>query len=157
MDRPTGREAYRAARDMLLRHGDDYDAAIAAFRWPDVGDRFNWALDWFDPVAAGNRRTALRTIGEDGTDHSYSFAEMTERSDRLATWLATIGVAPGDRVMVMLGNQVELWESMLAVMKLGAVIMPATTALGPKDRTDRVGPGGGAPCHHQCRPGRQIR
>jgi acetyl-CoA synthetase len=141
MDRPTGRGAYRAARDMLLRHRDDYDAAAAAFRWPDVGDRFNWALDWFDTVAAGNPRTALCIIGEDGTDRSYSFAEMAERSDRLATSLAAGGVAPGDRVMVMLGNQVELWESMLAVMKLGAVIMPATTALGRKDLLDRVGRG----------------
>jgi acetyl-CoA synthetase len=141
MDRTTGREAYRAARDILLRHRDDYDTAAAEFRWPDVGGRFNWALDWFDPVAAGNPQTALRIIGEDGTDHSYSFAEMAERSDRLATWLAAAGVAAGDRVMVMLGNQVELWESMLAIMKLGAVIMPATTALGPKDLADRVGRG----------------
>ena len=140
MDRPAGREAYRAARDMLLRHRD-YDAAVAAFRWPDVGDRFNWALDWFDPIAAGNPRTALRIIDEDGADRSYSFADMAARSDRLATSLAASGVAPGDRVMVMLGNQVELWESMLAVMKLGGVIMPATTALGPKDLADRVGRG----------------
>jgi acetyl-CoA synthetase len=141
MDRTTGREAYRAARDMLVRHRDDYDAAVAAFHWPDVGDRFNWALDWFDPVAAANPRTALRIIGEDGSDRSYSFAEMSERSDRLATSLAAEGVATGDRVMVMLGNQVELWESMLAVMKLGAVIMPATTALGPEGLADRVGRG----------------
>ena len=141
MDRTTGRAAYRAVRDMLVRHRDDYDAAVAAFRWPEIGDRFNWALDWFDPVAAGNPQTALRIIGEDGTDRSYSFAEMSERSDRLATSLAAGGVAPGDRVMVMLGNQVELWESMLAVMKLGAVIMPGTTALGRKDLLDRVGRG----------------
>jgi acetyl-CoA synthetase len=110
MDRPTGREAYRAVRDMPLPHRDDYDAAVAAFRWPDVGDRFNWALNWFDHVAAGNPRTALRTIGDDGIDHSYSFAEMAERSDRLATWLAASGVAPGDPVMVTLCNQVELWN-----------------------------------------------
>jgi acetyl-CoA synthetase len=141
MHRPTGREAYRAARDILVRHRDDYDAAVAAFRWPDVGAQFNWALDWFDPVAAGNPRTALRIIGEDGTDHSYSFAEMAQRSDRLAASLAAAGVARGDRVMVMLGNQLELWESMLAVMKLGAVIMPATTALGPNDLADRIGRG----------------
>jgi acetyl-CoA synthetase len=141
MDRTTGRAAYRACRDILVRHRDDYHAAVAAFRWPDVGDRFNWALDWFDPLAAGNPRIALRIIGEDGTDRSYSFAELAARSDRLATSLGAGGVAPGDRVMVMLGNQVELWESMLAVMKLGAVIMPATTALGPKDIADRVGRG----------------
>jgi acetyl-CoA synthetase len=141
MDRTAGREAYRAARDVLLRHRDDYDAAVAAFRWPEVWDRFNWALDWFDPVAQENPRTALRIIGEDGTDRSYSFAELSERSNRLATSLAAAGVAPGDRVMVMLGNQVELWESMLAIMKLGAVIMPATTALGTNDLADRVGRG----------------
>jgi acetyl-CoA synthetase len=138
MDQPTGRAAYRACRDVLLRHRDDYDAAVAAFRWPDIGDRFNWALDWFHSIAAGKRRTALRIIGEDGSDRSYSFAELAARSDRLATSLAAGGVAPGHRVMVMLGSQVELWESMLAVMKLGAVIMPATTALGPKDLADRV-------------------
>ena len=141
MDRTAGREAYRAARDVLLRHCDAHDAAVAAFRWPEVGDQFNWALDWFDPVAEGDTRTALRIIGEDGTDRSHSFAEMSERSDRLATSLAAEGVATGDRVMVMLGNQVELWESMLAVMKLGAVIVPATTALGSKDLADRVGRG----------------
>ncbi|MDT5135594.1 MAG: acetyl-CoA synthetase [Mycobacterium sp.] len=85
--------------------------------------------------------TALRINGKDGTDRSYSFAEMAARSDRLATSLSAAGVAPGDRVMVMLGNQVELWESMLAVLKLGAVILPATTALGPKDLADRLGRG----------------
>ncbi|MDT5016791.1 MAG: acetyl-CoA synthetase, partial [Mycobacterium sp.] len=142
MDRTTGAQAYRAARDALVRHRDDYSAAVAAFHWPDVGRRFNWALDWFDPIAAGNPCTALRIIGDDGTDESYSFAQMVTRSDRLATSLATDGVAPGDRVMVMLGNQVELWESMLALMKLGAVIMPATTALGPTDLADRVVRGG---------------
>jgi acetyl-CoA synthetase len=79
MNRTTGRAAYRAVRDMLLRRRDDYDAAVAAFRWPDIGDRFNWALDWFDPISAGNERTALRIIGEDGSDRSYSFAESATR------------------------------------------------------------------------------
>jgi acetyl-CoA synthetase len=138
MDRTTGRGAYRAARDILMRHRDDYDGAVAAFRWPAVGERFNWALDWFDSTAVANPRTALRILDEDGTDRSYSFAEMAARSDRLATSLAAGGIAAGDRVMVMLGNQVELWESMLAAMKLGAIILPATTALGPNDLADRV-------------------
>jgi acetyl-CoA synthetase len=141
MDRATGREAYRAARELLVRHRDDYEAAVARFCWPDIGERFNWALDWFDPIAAGNPRPALRVICDDGSDESYSYAEILARSDRLASSLAASGVEPGDRVMVMLGNQVELWESMLAVMKLGAVIMPATTALGPTDLSDRVGRG----------------
>jgi acetyl-CoA synthetase len=141
MDRTTGRVAYRVARDTLLQHRDDYDAAVASFNWPDIGDRFNWALDWFDSIAVGNPRTALRIIGEDCSDHSYSFAELAARSDRLATSLAVGGVRYGHRVMVMLGNQVELWESMLAIMKLGAVVVPATTALGPNDLADRIARG----------------
>jgi acyl-coenzyme A synthetase/AMP-(fatty) acid ligase len=58
MDRTTGRGAYRAARDILVRHRDDYDGAVAAFRWPAVGERFNWALDWFDAGWPPNRPTA---------------------------------------------------------------------------------------------------
>ena len=41
-------------------------------------------------------------------------------------------------MILMLGNQVELWETILAAMKLGAVIIPATTLLGPADLVDRV-------------------
>ena len=130
--------AYRAARDHLITHREDYEAAAAGFRWPDVGGQFNWAIDWFDHVARGNPRTALRIVGDDGPDESFSFDEMALRSDRVARWLAECGVQRGDRVMLMLGNQVELWESMLAAMKLGAVILPATTALGPKDLADRL-------------------
>lgn len=138
----TASRAYRSARDHLITHREDYDAAASGFRWPDVGRQFNWAIDWFDHVARGNSRTALRIVGDDGSDESYSFDDMAHRSDRVARWLADGGVEPGDRVMLMLGNQVELWESMLAVMKLGAVILPATTALGPKDLADRLSRGG---------------
>lgn len=134
--------AYRAARDTLIRHRADYAGMEAEFHWPDVGDSFNWAIDWFDHIARGNSQTALRIVADDGTDESYSFDEMAQRSDRVATWLKQHGVSAGDRVMLMLGNQVELWESMLAVMKLGAVILPATTALGPKDLADRLERGG---------------
>ena len=44
----------------------------------------------------------------------------------------------GDPVLLMLGNQVELWESMLAVMKLGAVLLPMTTASNTADLADRI-------------------
>ena len=72
----------------------------------------------------------------------WTFAELDERSARLATVLMDRNVGPGDRVGVLLGNTVELWESMLAIMKLGAVIMPTATAAGRADLTDRVTRGG---------------
>jgi acetyl-CoA synthetase len=137
LDMPASTATFRAARDLLLERREDYEAAYREFRWPDL-DEFNWALDWFDVIAAGNTRTGLRVVGEDGSDRQLSFAELSARSGQLANWLRGHGVARGDRLILMLGNQVELWETILAAMKLGAVIIPASTLLGPEDLVDRV-------------------
>ncbi|MFE9171371.1 AMP-binding protein [Streptomyces kebangsaanensis] len=133
----TVTETFRKARDFLLEHREDYATAYAGFEWPRPG-HFNWALDWFDAIAEGNGRTALHIVEEDGTETRLSFAEMAERSSRAANWLRDRGVAAGDRVLVMLGNQAELWEAALAAMKLRAVVIPATPLLGPADLCDRV-------------------
>ncbi|GGL06116.1 AMP-binding protein [Mangrovihabitans endophyticus] len=133
--------AFRAARDFLLTHGADHDRAYADFAWPRL-DTFNWALDWFDVIADGNDDPALWIVEEDGSEQKFSYAQMSRRSDRVAGWLREQGVARGDRIVVMLGNQVELWDTILGVMKLGAVLIPATPLLGPADARDRVARGG---------------
>ncbi|MDO9457596.1 AMP-binding protein [Nocardioides sp.] len=138
MTTPDPHETYRAARDLLLELSTDRDRAVAEFRFPDVGPLWCWAVDWFDRVALDSDRPALVIVEEDGTTSETSYDDMRRRSNRLARWLAERGVGRGDSVIVMLGNQVELWESMLAVMKLGAVVMPTTTAVGPADLRDRV-------------------
>ncbi len=122
----------------MLEVREDYARAAAEHTWPDVGDRFCWAVDWFDQVARGNDHSGLVIAGRDGSVLQRSFDDLATRSDRLAAWLAGHGVGAGDPVLLMLGNQVELWETMLAVMKLGAVVLPTTTAVGPADLTDRV-------------------
>ncbi|MGW7169218.1 AMP-binding protein [Streptomyces sp. NPDC054884] len=133
----TATELFRRARDFLLEHREDYTTAYERFEWPRP-ERFNWALDWFDAIADGNERTALHIVEEDGSETRRTFAELSERSDRVANWLRGRGVAAEDRVLVMLGNQAELWETALAAMKLRAVVIPATPLLGPADLTDRV-------------------
>ncbi|MFJ9095839.1 AMP-binding protein [Streptomyces globisporus] len=137
MSATSATETFRAARDFLLEHREDYERAYAGFRWPRA-DHFNWALDWFDVIAENNDRTALHIVEEDGRRTEVSFAAMSERSDRTANWLKAQGVREGDRILVMLGNQVELWETALAAMKLRAVVIPATPLLGPADLRDRV-------------------
>ncbi|MEW2060569.1 AMP-binding protein [Streptomyces sp. NPDC007002] len=137
MSATSATETFRAARDFLLEHREDYERAYAGFRWPRT-DRFNWALDWFDVIAENNDRTALHIVEEDGRRTEVSFAAMSARSDRTANWLQAQGVREGDRILVMLGNQVELWETALAAMKLRAVVIPATPLLGPADLCDRV-------------------
>lgn len=128
----------REARDELVRLRTSYDEAVASFRWPDVGPTFNFGHDWFDAFARGNPQPGLVIREEDGTRAAYSFDELARRSDQVAAHLRGSGVEPGDSVVVMLGNQVELWESMLAIIKLGAVVMPTTTAVGPAELVDRI-------------------
>jgi acetyl-CoA synthetase len=132
---------FRAARDFLLSHRADYETAYRDFEWPEP-EHFNWALDWFDAIAAGNDRPALWIIDDDETETLLSFAELSARSDALAAWLRDMGVRRGDRTLLMLGNQVALWECILALTKLGAVMIPSTTLLTPADIADRVERGG---------------
>ncbi|VXC01670.1 4-hydroxybutyrate--CoA ligase 1 [Burkholderia sp. 8Y] len=125
------------ARDFLLRHRTDYETAYREFAWP-VLDRFNWALDYFDPMARGNDAPALFIVDESGDETRLTFAEMSERSARVANHLRALGVKRGERILLMLPNRVELWETMLAAMKLGAIVLPATTQLASGDLCERI-------------------
>ena len=138
MSHTPATDNFRAARDQLVARRDDYEAAVREFRWPDVGHTFNWGIDWFDAIARGNTRPALVIAEENGSTARFTFDEMATRSDQVGRWLQSLGVKRGDAVMLMLGNQVELWDSMLAIMKIGAVILPTTTALGTADLIDRM-------------------
>src|SRR5512141_1579581 len=134
-------QAFLEARDLLLAHRTDYASARRRFRWPRL-DRFNWALDYFDAMAKGNERPGLWVVEEDGREEKLSFAELSRRSNQVANFLRGLGVRRGDAVLMMLGNVVPLWEVMLACMKLGAVVIPATTLLNTEDLRDRFERGG---------------
>ncbi|HNC22466.1 AMP-binding protein, partial [Accumulibacter sp.] len=105
--------AFVQARDFLLAHRTDYETAYRDFQWPQLAE-FNWALDYFDVMAAGNDRPALWVVNEDGTEQKMSFSEMSKRSSQVANWLRAQGVRRGDRILMMLGNEVPLWDTMLA-------------------------------------------
>ncbi|MFN7919426.1 MAG: AMP-binding protein [Bryobacteraceae bacterium] len=132
---------FLTARDFLRAHRNDYRAACERFAWPRL-EHFNWALDYFDSMAAGNHQTALRVLDKSGAVTERTFAELSAQSNQAANWLRRIGVERGHRILVMLGNEVPLWQAMLAACKLGAVVVPATTLLSPADLDDRLKRGG---------------
>ncbi|WP_433169530.1 AMP-binding protein [Kribbella sp. CA-247076] len=133
---------FRAARDFLVAHREDYEMAYRDFSWPAF-DRFNWARDWFDALAVEQPEVAALTIvEEDGEVNTRTYAELAERSRRVAGWLTEADLKPGDRVLVVLGNTVPLWEIMLGCIRAGAVMIPATTLLTDADLADRIERGG---------------
>src|SRR5262249_56630077 len=119
----TSTEAFRKARDFLLEHREDYEAACRGFQWPAF-DEFNWALDWFDVFAKENSASGLRVFSDDGEQVSRTFSELSELSSRVANSLTGLGVQRGDRSLVMLGNRVALCETIFAAMMIGAVFIP---------------------------------
>ena len=125
------------ARDFLQQHRLDYDTAYRGYMAPAL-NQFNWALDFFDIQAQGNATPALWVVDEDGSEQSVSYAAMATRSNQVANYLRSQGVRRGERVLLMLPNRVELWEIMLAGIKLGAVMVPTSMLAMPPDLADRL-------------------
>ncbi|TYO64679.1 AMP-binding protein [Bradyrhizobium hipponense] len=133
---------FQEARAFLLEHRTDYEAAVRGFRWPDPVP-FNWALDWFDAELAGNAESKDRPavwIVDAAQDRQtkLSFAALSRRSSQVANFLRAQGLKRGDHLLLLLGNVVPLWETMLAAIKLGVVVIPATTLLTADELRDRL-------------------
>ena len=133
---------FQEARAFLLKHRTDYDKAVAGFRWPDP-EPFNWALDWFDAELARNDASKDRPalwIVDAGSNREtkLTFEALSRRSNQVANFLRAQGLERGDHLLLLLGNVVPLWETMLAAMKLGVVVIPATTLLTPDELRDRL-------------------
>ncbi|MFZ1100461.1 MAG: AMP-binding protein, partial [Steroidobacteraceae bacterium] len=116
----TSLTAFLAARDFLLAHREDQSSAAREFHWPVLED-FNWTIDYFDAMASDNDKAALWIINDDGPSEKRSFRQLSQRSAQVANFLRRLGVRRGDRILVVLGNEVELWECMLGAFRLGAV------------------------------------
>jgi acyl-coenzyme A synthetase/AMP-(fatty) acid ligase len=113
-------------------HMTDYEAERRNFRL-DVPEMFNFATDVIGKWARDPNKLAMLWVGQDGEERQITFAQFAERSSRAANAFAEIGIKKGDRVLVMLPRIPEWWESVLGLMKIGAIPIPCTTLLTPKD------------------------
>jgi len=125
------------SRDFLLKHRTQYEKAYAEFNWPKL-DHFNWAIDYFDFIAKNNPAPALHIVEDSGQQSQLSYSELSNRSNQVANWFLGRGVRKSDRILLMMGNEVPLWETMLAAIKLGVVVIPATPLLSDDDLADRL-------------------
>ena len=97
-------------------------------------DKFNFAYDVVDALGTEkpNRRAMLH-ISEDGTERTFTFQDMKKESARVANYFKAMGIKRGDRVILVLKRHYQFWFAILALHKIGAVVIPATNQLQAKD------------------------
>ena len=128
-----------------LTDSTDYAFAQANFT-PDRlwdffdGDRaaLNIGHECIDRHATDDHRLAVRVAHADGRDEAITFRQIADWSSRFAHWLAARGVAPGDRVAVMLDPSLPFYAAMFGAMKRGAIAVPLFTLFGPEGVRLRV-------------------
>lgn len=99
-----------------------------------VPENFNFGYDIVDAWATEEPgRRALTWTNPAGEEHNYTFADMKEMSDRTASFLSSLGIGRGDRVMLMMKRRRQWWPTMVAITKLGATAVPATHLLTAAD------------------------
>jgi acetyl-CoA synthetase len=130
-------DQFIGARDDLLELRSEQTVASERFRWPNL-THFNWVHDYFDAHARDDASVALRVVEDGRGDVELTFAALAGRAAQVGNYLTKIGIERGDRVLVMLGNVVPLWEVMLGLIGIGAVIVPATPLLQRGDLLDRL-------------------
>ena len=98
------------------------------------GENFNFAYDIVDRLAMDKPDdTALVWCNVQGDERIFTYRQMMELSNRVANYFTSLGICKGDKVLLVLKRHHEWWYAMLALHKIGAVCIPATNLLTPKD------------------------
>ncbi len=101
---------------------------------PQVPPKFNFGYDVVDEYARlSPDKRAIVWCNSKGDEHVFTFKDVSEISNRIVNWFISFGIKKGDYVMTMLNRRWEYWMTAVACHKLGAVIIPATHLLTPKD------------------------
>lgn len=99
-----------------------------------VPENFNFSYDVVDEWARIEpNKKALLWTNDQGECREFTFAELKKYSDQTASYFQTLGIGKGDIVMAILKRRYEFWFTIIALHKLGAIIIPATHLLTKKD------------------------
>ena len=99
-----------------------------------VPDNFNFGYDIVDAWAEKEpNKKALLWTNDQGECHEFTFGEMKKYTDQTASYFQSLGIKKGDIVMAILKRRYEFWFTIVALHKIGAIIIPATHLLTKKD------------------------
>ncbi len=99
-----------------------------------IPEHFNFAYDVMDAWAEeAPDKLALLWTNDEGVEIRSSYGRLKEETDQAASYLQSLGIGKGDPVMLILKRRYEWWVVMLALHKLGAVVIPATHMLTKHD------------------------
>lgn len=100
----------------------------------NIPDNFNFAYDIVDEWAKTNpNKVALCWSNEEGEHFDFTFKNIKDQSDKAASFFQSLGIGKGDKVMLILKRRYEFWFAIIGLHKIGAVAIPATHLLTPKD------------------------
>lgn len=105
---------------------------------PACSDNYNFSYDVIDEISKEEpERLCLYWVHENGEEHRYTYKDVSEKSNQFANMFMAHGVKKGDKVMLVLKRHYEFWFASYALMKIGAIFIPATCQLKEKDYTYR--------------------
>ncbi len=123
--------------DKFVKVETDKDGALTGISFPNA-EKFNFAFDVVDALAAKDPdKTALIYVAENLEDKKFTFAEIKKYSCMTANYFRSKGIKKGDKVMLVLKRHYQFWFSILALHRIGAIVIPATNQLVQHDFTYR--------------------
>ena len=115
----------------------EYERTCRDFRW-EVPEYYNFAFDIVERWAEDAQQLAMLWVNERGDEKRFTFRDFAARSNQVGNALHTMGMRQGDRILIILPRLPEWWEAVLGIMKIGAISVPGTTLLTPKDVAYRI-------------------
>ncbi|GHU52880.1 acetyl-CoA synthetase [Clostridia bacterium] len=111
----------------------DENGLLTKFQ-PNLADNFNFAYDVVDKIAEiSPDKSALLWIGSNGEEKTFSYKDLSEKSNQIANMFIKHGIQKGDMCLVVLKRHWQIWITALALEKIGAILIPATNQLQTKD------------------------
>ncbi|MBR2447924.1 MAG: AMP-binding protein [Clostridia bacterium] len=136
----SGKVSYRARKDKSERIYSNYidieeneNGTPTSIKFKNT-EKFNFAFDLVDALAQKEpEKLAMLHISKDGAERRFTFKDIKKLSNQCANYFKSLGISKGDRVMLVLKRHYQFWPCIMALNKLGAVVIPATNQLQEHD------------------------